>query len=74
MLMIRIFLRVSESEKDVTMETKVRVREIWRCYAAGFEDGEKGHALRKQRVLLLKLERARQRIRSSSSKALALAP
>ena len=34
------------------METKVRVREIWRCYAAGFEDGEKGHALRKQRVLL----------------------
>ena len=25
---------------------------MWRCYAAGFEDGEKGHALRKQRVLL----------------------
>ena len=45
-MMIRIFLRVSESEKDVTMETKVRVREIWRCYAAGFEDGEQGHKSR----------------------------
>ena len=38
-----MFIRV---KKDVTMESKVRVREIWRCYAAGFEDGERGHKSR----------------------------
>ena len=25
--------------EDVTVEAKVKVRKIWRCYTAGFEDG-----------------------------------
>lgn len=36
-----------EAGGDVVIEEEVREREIWRCYTAGFEDGDRGHEPRK---------------------------